>query len=75
MSDGDGAFYAYADASRFTNDSLGFCRSLLEEAGVAATPGVDFDRVNGGRFVRFSYAGNRVTIEQALEQMAGYLAR
>jgi aspartate/methionine/tyrosine aminotransferase len=75
VSDGDGAFYAYADASRFTNDSLGFCRSLLEEAGVAATPGVDFDRVNGGRFVRFSYAGNRATIEQALEQMAGYLAR
>ena len=73
LGDGDGAFYAYADASRFTNESLGFCRRLLQEAGVAATPGVDFDRTNGGRFVRFSYAGSRETIEQALDRMAGFL--
>ncbi|RYE88348.1 MAG: aminotransferase class I/II-fold pyridoxal phosphate-dependent enzyme [Hyphomicrobiales bacterium] len=69
----DGAFYAYADVSSFTNDSLDFCKRLLEEAGVAATPGVDFDRVDGKRFVRFSYAGTRETIEQALERMAGFL--
>jgi aspartate/methionine/tyrosine aminotransferase len=73
IGDGDGAFYAYADASRFTNDSLGFCRTLLQEAGVAATPGIDFDRTNGSRFVRFSYAGSRRTIELALERMAGFL--
>ena len=71
--DGDGAFYAYADASRFTNDSLGFCRLLLREAGVAATPGVDFDRVDGHRYVRFSFAGSRDTIGQALERMDGFL--
>lgn len=75
MADGDGAFYAYADVGRFTNDSLSFCRTLLSEAGVAATPGVDFDRANGSRFVRFSYAGSRETIEQALERMAGFLRR
>ncbi len=73
VADGDGAFYAYADVGRFTNDSLSFCKELLQEAGVAATPGVDFDRSNGGRFVRFSYAGSRRTIEQALERMAGFL--
>jgi aspartate/methionine/tyrosine aminotransferase len=71
--DGDGAFYAYADASRFTNDSLGFCRELLEVAGVAATPGVDFDRVEGNRFVRFSFAGSATTIERSLERMATFL--
>ena len=72
VADGDGAFYAYADASRFTNDSLSFCRTLLQEAGVAATPGIDFDRTNGSRFVRFSYAGSRASIEQALERMARF---
>ncbi len=72
---GDGAFYAYADVSRFTNDSLHWCRELLQTAGVAATPGVDFDRTNGSRFVRFSYAGSMETIERALERMAGFVAR
>jgi aspartate/methionine/tyrosine aminotransferase len=75
VADGDGAFYAYADVGRFTNDSLSFCRQMLQEAGVAATPGVDFDRTSGNRFVRFSYAGSRATIEQALERMADFLGR
>jgi aspartate/methionine/tyrosine aminotransferase len=69
----DGAFYAYADVSAFTNDSLEFCKAMLEQAGVAATPGVDFDRVEGRRFVRFSYAGTRQTIDQALERVGGFL--
>jgi aspartate/methionine/tyrosine aminotransferase len=71
----DGAFYAYADVSAFTNNSLKFCEDLLDHAGVAATPRIDFDRVDGNRFVRFSYAGSRQTMEQALERMAGFLAR
>jgi aspartate/methionine/tyrosine aminotransferase len=69
----DGAFYAYADVSAFTNDSLEFCKTMLEQAGVAATPGIDFDRVDGKRFVRFSYAGTRETVEQALERIDGFL--
>ncbi|MCR6672692.1 pyridoxal phosphate-dependent aminotransferase [Devosia ginsengisoli] len=69
----DGAFYAYAGISRFSNDSMHFCETLLDEAGVAATPGTDFDRTNGGLYVRFSYAGRRDTMEQALERMAGFL--
>jgi aspartate/methionine/tyrosine aminotransferase len=75
VDEGDGAFYAYADASRFTNDSLEFCKRMLSEAGVAASPGVDFDRVNGPRFVRFSYAGSRETIETALDRMQKYLPK
>ncbi|MDR3472036.1 MAG: aminotransferase class I/II-fold pyridoxal phosphate-dependent enzyme [Devosia sp.] len=71
----DGAFYAYVDASAFTNDSMAFCKQLLEVAGVAATPGVDFDRQNGGRFMRFSYAGAQATIEEALERMDKFIHR
>ncbi len=71
----EGAFYAYADVSRFTNDSMQFCKQMLREAGVAATPGIDFDRVNGNRFVRFSYAGSTATMHEALEKMAGFVTR
>lgn len=71
--EGDGAFYAYVDFSRYTNDSLAFCKQLLDEAAVAATPGIDFDRLNGRRFVRFSYAGTRATIDEALGRLEGFL--
>ena len=70
---GDGAFYAYADVSAFTNDSMAFCTELLERAGVAATPGADFDRTTGNRYVRFSYAGAEATMVEALERMRGFL--
>ncbi|MHA6299234.1 pyridoxal phosphate-dependent aminotransferase [Devosia sp. CAU 1758] len=72
--EGDGAFYAYAGITRFSNDSMAFCLDMLDLAGVAATPGVDFDRIDGNGFVRFSYAGTRQTVEQALERMRGFLA-
>ena len=71
---GDGAFYAYAGISRFSNDSLAFCETLLEEAGIAATPGVDFDRVDGQGHVRFSYAGKHSTIDDALERLRRFVA-
>jgi aspartate/methionine/tyrosine aminotransferase len=73
VAEADGAFYAYADVSAFTNDSMEFCKELLERGGVAATPGLDFDRVDGRRFVRFSYAGSRQSIEEALERMVRFL--
>ncbi len=72
-SSGDGAFYAYAGISRFSNDSLKFCETLLEEAGIAATPGVDFDRVDGHGYVRFSYAGTQSTINEALERLRRFV--
>jgi aspartate/methionine/tyrosine aminotransferase len=70
----DGAFYAFVDVSKFTNDSMAFCKEMLEVSGVAATQGIDFDRVNGSRFVRFSYAGSKGTIEEALERMRRFLS-
>ena len=74
-SEGDGAFYAYVDFSRYTNDSLSFCTQMLDEVGVAATPGIDFDRMNGNRFVRFSYAGTRATIDEGLNRIGDFLRR
>ena len=52
----DGAFYVYASIAHLTDDSLAFCRRLLEETGVATAPGLDFDPERGSRFIRFSYA-------------------
>ncbi|WP_240549699.1 pyridoxal phosphate-dependent aminotransferase [Devosia salina] len=72
--DGDGAFYAYAGISRFSNDAMDFCLNMLDRAGVAATPGIDFDRTNGNGFVRFGYAGTQSSIEMALERMRKFLA-
>ena len=54
----DGAFYVYADVSRWTTDSVAFAQRLLAETGVALAPGVDFDPVDGGRFVRLCFAGD-----------------
>jgi aspartate/methionine/tyrosine aminotransferase len=70
----DGAFYLYADVSRFTADSHDFAQRMLAQAHVAATPGVDFDPVNGGKFVRLCYSGSRADTRMAVERIAGWLA-
>jgi aspartate/methionine/tyrosine aminotransferase len=69
----DGAFYLYADVSRFCSDSLDFARRMLEEAGVAATPGADFDPVHGRRFIRFCYAGATADVGEAVERLGAWL--
>ncbi len=69
----DGAFYLYADISKFSNDSLDFAKRMLNEAGVAATPGIDFDPVNGHNFLRFCYAGSAAEMHEAVERMGGWL--
>jgi aspartate/methionine/tyrosine aminotransferase len=69
----DGAFYAYVDVSRFTNDSMIFARKMLAEINVAATPGLDFDPDDGHRAMRISYAGSNAEIEEAVERMAAWL--
>jgi aspartate/methionine/tyrosine aminotransferase len=61
----DGAFYIYADVGHLTNDSEEFCRRILDEAGVAVTPGVDFDPWRGNRFLRFSFAESTKEIAAA----------
>ena len=69
----DGAFYAYVDVSRFTNDSMAFARKMLAEINVAATPGLDFDPVEGRRAMRISYAGSNAEIDEAVERIADWL--
>jgi aspartate/methionine/tyrosine aminotransferase len=69
----DGAFYLYADVSRFSRDSLDFAKRMLEEAGVAATPGIDFDPVHGKEFLRFSYAGSAADMREAVERIGNWL--
>jgi aspartate/methionine/tyrosine aminotransferase len=71
----DGAFYLYADVSRFSTDSLGFATRMLEEAGVAATPGIDFDPVRGQNFLRLCYAGGRGEMREAIERIGDWLKR
>jgi aspartate/methionine/tyrosine aminotransferase len=70
----DGAFYLYADVSRFCSDSFAFAKQMLEEAHVAATPGIDFDPINGNRFVRFCYAGSTADMQEAVRRISKWLA-
>ena len=71
----DGAFYLYADVSRFTANSFEFATRMLAEAGVAATPGIDFDPVHGKEFIRFSYAGSAADMREAVERIGNWLRR
>jgi aspartate/methionine/tyrosine aminotransferase len=71
----DGAFYAYCDAGAYTNDSVSFCRSALHEAGLAMTPGVDFDPENGHRFIRISYAGGERAAREGVARLGAWLKR
>jgi aspartate/methionine/tyrosine aminotransferase len=70
----DGAFYIYADISHFGEDSQALCKRMLNEAGVAATPGVDFDPFNGHNFVRFSFAGSTADMEEACDRLVKWRA-
>lgn len=65
----DGAFYIWADVGRYTDDSLAFCKQLLQDTGVATAPGIDFDPVEGRRFIRMSFAVSTPEIEQAIRLM------
>ncbi|MGA9430201.1 MAG: aminotransferase class I/II-fold pyridoxal phosphate-dependent enzyme [Xanthobacteraceae bacterium] len=69
----DGAFYLYADISRFSNESFDFATRMLEDAGVAATPGVDFDPLHGRKFLRLCYAGTREDMREAVERIGRWL--
>jgi aspartate/methionine/tyrosine aminotransferase len=71
----DGAFYLYADVTRFCNDSAEFAGRMLQEAGIAATPGADFDAVHGNRFIRLCYAGATADVREAVERLGTWLKR
>ncbi|MBM3561615.1 MAG: aminotransferase class I/II-fold pyridoxal phosphate-dependent enzyme [Alphaproteobacteria bacterium] len=69
----DGAFYIYADVSRFTDDSIAFCRRMLHEAGVATTPGLDFDPRRGAKTLRISYAGPEAEVREGVARLEAWL--
>ncbi len=70
----DGAFYIWADIGHLTDDSLGFCTDLLRDTGVCTAPGVDFDPVEGHRFIRFSFAVSTAEVEEALRRITPWFA-
>jgi aspartate/methionine/tyrosine aminotransferase len=72
LSPAEGAFYLFADIGDRSNDSAAFCARMLREAGVAVSPGVDFDRTRGGRFVRFSYCGPEDDMRAAAERLKSW---
>jgi aspartate/methionine/tyrosine aminotransferase len=63
----------YADVGHLTDDSMAFCRRLLDETGIATAPGIDFDTAIGNRFVRMSFAGRPEEVGEALERLARWL--
>ena len=69
----DGAFYVYADVSHITDDSRAFAAEILEKAGVAVTPGLDFDPKRGGGTIRFSYARSTADIEEGLARLKRFM--
>jgi aspartate/methionine/tyrosine aminotransferase len=68
----DGAFYLYCDVSGMTNDAVAFAKAMLQEAGVAATPGVDFDAARGHRYVRFCYAGTAADMAEGARRLLAW---
>ena len=71
----EGAFYLYVDISSLTRDSEDFCRRLLAETGVAVTPGLDFDPIDGGGWVRLSFAGSTDDVAEAARRLKDWLPR
>jgi aspartate/methionine/tyrosine aminotransferase len=71
----EGAFYLYVDISGLTRDSVDLCRRLLAETGVATTPGLDFDPLRGGGWMRLSFAGSTGEIAEAARRLADWLPR
>ena len=71
----DGGFFVYADCSRFCDDSERFCRDVLEGAGVAITPGIDFGRHRASAHVRFAYTVGQAKIEEGIARLTRFLGQ
>jgi aspartate/methionine/tyrosine aminotransferase len=69
----DGAFYLYADISRYAGNSAAFAREMLRDIGVATTPGIDFDPDRGGAYLRLSYAGAEAEMREAARRIGTWL--
>lgn len=68
-----GAFYIYANSTRFSNDSFSFCRQLLDDIGVAITPGKDFGTYGAADHVRFAYTSDMKNLKEGVRRMKDYL--
>ena len=71
----DGAFYFYVDISSYSDDSLSFCDDVLEEVGVAMTPGVDFDPERGNTTIRISYARSTDEISEGINRLGNFMKK
>ena len=71
----DGAFYFYIDISQFSDNSLSFCNEILEEVGVAITPGVDFDPMRGKTTIRISYARSTEEITEGINRLSQFMQK
>ena len=71
----DGAFYFYVDISKHSSDSLSFCSDILEEVGVAITPGVDFDPERGKTTIRISYARSTEEITEGMKRISQFMKK
>ena len=71
----DGAFYLYADISRFSGDSLDFAKRMLNEAHVAATPGIDFDPIDGRHISALLLCGSAAEMHEAVKRIGNWLRR
>lgn len=69
----EGSFFVYADVSSLTNDSVAFCKKMLHETGVVTVPGLDFDRAEGNRYVRFSFSNSTADVEEAMQRLKEWI--
>ena len=69
----DGAFYLYIDVSHLTDDSHALCAAVLEGTGVALTPGADFDRESGHRYLRLAFAGEPEQVIRGAKRLTDWL--
>ncbi|MDW3096409.1 MAG: aminotransferase class I/II-fold pyridoxal phosphate-dependent enzyme [Gammaproteobacteria bacterium] len=68
-----GAFYVYADISKYSEDSFSFCKQLLEDKAVAITPGCDFGEYQSNQYVRFAYTTSEKRIKIGMQRLEKYL--
>jgi aspartate/methionine/tyrosine aminotransferase len=71
----DGAFYIYADVGHLTEDSFAFCDRMVRETGVATAPGVDFDPLDGHRFIRISFAVSTDEVKEAIARLKPWFVK
>lgn len=70
-----GAFYIYVDASPFTHNAMSFCQQVLQDCGIAITPGLDFDPQFGKQCIRFAYTCSIERLEEAMSRLKAWMLK